>query len=72
MPMHYAVSVFGVGEYADPRVVAELAHEAEEVGWEGFFLLDHLATTSRPSYRATTAEPLGDPWIALAAVTART
>ena len=27
---------------ADPRLVAELAVEAEEAGWDGVFLWDHL------------------------------
>src|ERR1700693_5218947 len=30
------------GDLADPAVVARLAAEAEEAGWHGFFVWDHL------------------------------
>jgi alkanesulfonate monooxygenase SsuD/methylene tetrahydromethanopterin reductase-like flavin-dependent oxidoreductase (luciferase family) len=50
---------------ADPRLVAELAVEAEDAGWDGVFVWDHLLY----------AEPVGaisDPWICCAAIAART
>jgi alkanesulfonate monooxygenase SsuD/methylene tetrahydromethanopterin reductase-like flavin-dependent oxidoreductase (luciferase family) len=50
---------------ADPRVLADLAFRAEEAGWDGVFLWDHVY------YRAPTTA-LTDPWIALAAIAART
>ena len=37
--MHYGISVPNFGDYAHPRIQAELAHEAEEAGWDGVFLL---------------------------------
>jgi alkanesulfonate monooxygenase SsuD/methylene tetrahydromethanopterin reductase-like flavin-dependent oxidoreductase (luciferase family) len=46
----------------DPRLLVELAHEAEEARWDGFFIWDHL------QYR----EPAADPWVALAAMAMRT
>lgn len=46
----------------DARLLAELAHEAEACGWDGFFLWDHLQF----------GEPTVDPWIALAAMALRT
>ncbi len=52
-------------ELADPLVAARLAAEAEEVGWDGFFVWDHL----------TWAAPVGrvaDAWISLAAAAAAT
>ena len=52
-------------ELADPRVVARLAAEAEELGWHGVFVWDHLAW--RPPVRA-----VADPWISLAAAAAAT
>jgi alkanesulfonate monooxygenase SsuD/methylene tetrahydromethanopterin reductase-like flavin-dependent oxidoreductase (luciferase family) len=48
-------------ELSEPRVVAELAARAEERGWDGFFVWDHVAY--RPPVRA-----LANPWITLAAV----
>lgn len=47
-------------ELADPRTVARLAADAEQVGWDGVFVWDHVA------YRAP-VQAVGDPWIALAA-----
>ncbi|WP_419706844.1 LLM class flavin-dependent oxidoreductase [Promicromonospora sp. NFX87] len=52
-------------ELADPRVVARLAAEAEEVGWDGFFLWDHIAW-------AAPVQQVGDPWISLAAAATAT
>src|SRR5437763_10779934 len=42
----------------DARTLAELAHEAEEVGWDGFFYWDVIFGN--------------DPWVALTAVAMRT
>jgi alkanesulfonate monooxygenase SsuD/methylene tetrahydromethanopterin reductase-like flavin-dependent oxidoreductase (luciferase family) len=52
-------------ELADPRVVAGLAAEAEEVGWAGFFVWDKL-TWPAP------VQEVGDPWISLAAAATAT
>lgn len=62
--MHYGVSVPNLDHYADPRILAGLAHDAEEAGWEGFFIWDHL----------TTPWPVNvvDPWIALTAIALNT
>lgn len=53
------------GELADSAVVARLAAEAEEAGWHGIFLWDHLCW--RPPVR-----PGADPWITLAAAATAT
>ncbi|GAA3560509.1 hypothetical protein GCM10022197_15030 [Microlunatus spumicola] len=45
---------------ADPRVFAELAAQAEEAGWDGIFIWDHLL------YADPVVE-IADPWICLAA-----
>jgi alkanesulfonate monooxygenase SsuD/methylene tetrahydromethanopterin reductase-like flavin-dependent oxidoreductase (luciferase family) len=50
---------------SDPVLVAELAAEAEEAGWHGIFVWDHLR------WRAPVSE-VADPWITLAAVAAAT
>ena len=52
------------GDYFDPRTLADLAHEAEQSGWDGFFLWDTLW--------AGVTEPMVDPWVALAAIAMRT
>jgi alkanesulfonate monooxygenase SsuD/methylene tetrahydromethanopterin reductase-like flavin-dependent oxidoreductase (luciferase family) len=52
-------------ELVDPETVAELAGHAEERGWDGFFLWDHIRY--RPPVQA-----VADPWIALAAIACRT
>jgi alkanesulfonate monooxygenase SsuD/methylene tetrahydromethanopterin reductase-like flavin-dependent oxidoreductase (luciferase family) len=52
-------------ELADPRALITLAVEAEEHGWDGFFLWDHIRY--RPPVRA-----VADPWIALSAIAAHT
>ncbi|GCE14122.1 LLM class flavin-dependent oxidoreductase [Tengunoibacter tsumagoiensis] len=52
------------GDYADPRFVAEVAHEAEEAGWDGFFVWDHISDKWAPE--------VSDPWIMLSAIAMRT
>jgi alkanesulfonate monooxygenase SsuD/methylene tetrahydromethanopterin reductase-like flavin-dependent oxidoreductase (luciferase family) len=50
---------------ADPRLVARLSAEAEEEGWDGVFVWDHVR------YRAPVVE-VADPWITLAAMATAT
>jgi alkanesulfonate monooxygenase SsuD/methylene tetrahydromethanopterin reductase-like flavin-dependent oxidoreductase (luciferase family) len=52
-------------ELSEPGVVADLAARAEQRGWDGFFLWDHVAY--RPPVTA-----LADPWITMAAIAMRT
>ena len=63
--MKRAIDVGLFGELADPRVAARLAARAEERGWDGFFVWDHIA------YRAP-VRAVADPWVALAAVACAT
>ena len=51
-------------ELADPARLADLAVVAEEAGWSGFFLWDHML--ARPGMAVC------DPWIAMAAIAAAT
>jgi alkanesulfonate monooxygenase SsuD/methylene tetrahydromethanopterin reductase-like flavin-dependent oxidoreductase (luciferase family) len=53
------------GELANPVVVARLAAEAEEAGWDGFFVWDHVR------WRPPVLE-VADPWITLAAIATAT
>jgi alkanesulfonate monooxygenase SsuD/methylene tetrahydromethanopterin reductase-like flavin-dependent oxidoreductase (luciferase family) len=48
-------------ELADARLLAELAVRAEAVGWDGFFLWDHV--DYRPPVTA-----IADPWVCMAAI----
>jgi alkanesulfonate monooxygenase SsuD/methylene tetrahydromethanopterin reductase-like flavin-dependent oxidoreductase (luciferase family) len=52
-------------ELVDPRTLADLARSAEKLGWDGFFLWDHIAY--RPPVKA-----VADPWVALAAIACST
>jgi alkanesulfonate monooxygenase SsuD/methylene tetrahydromethanopterin reductase-like flavin-dependent oxidoreductase (luciferase family) len=60
--MKFGLDIPTGGAYADPRKLAELAAEAEEAGWDGFFVQDVLYSV----------DALTDPWVALAAVAVRT
>ncbi len=57
--MHYGVIVPNFGDYFDPRKLAELARGAEDAGWDGFFLWDHVVVWPTP---------IVDPWVALSAI----
>lgn len=60
--MHYGLSLPNIGAYADARLLATLAQEAEAAGWDGFFIWDSLLVDpNRPL-------PVVDPWVALAAI----
>ncbi|UGQ14724.1 LLM class flavin-dependent oxidoreductase [Yinghuangia sp. ASG 101] len=40
--MRYGLCVPNIGEFADARAVAGLARRAEDAGWDGFFVWDHV------------------------------
>ena len=50
---------------ADPRIVGDLAAEAEAAGWDGFFVWDHLLYGDRVA-------AIADPWTCCAAIAMRT
>jgi alkanesulfonate monooxygenase SsuD/methylene tetrahydromethanopterin reductase-like flavin-dependent oxidoreductase (luciferase family) len=52
------------GELADPRLVATLAATAEESGWDGFFVWDHMY--------GPPGLPIADAWTTLAAIATAT
>ena len=64
--MKHAIHIPTVGEFADPRALADLAAAADEHGWDGFFLWDHLL---RPE---TEPPEVADTLAALAAVASAT
>jgi alkanesulfonate monooxygenase SsuD/methylene tetrahydromethanopterin reductase-like flavin-dependent oxidoreductase (luciferase family) len=58
--MHYGIYLPNFGPFGDARALAELARDAENAGWDGFFIWDHIAGWG--------ALPIVDPWVGLAAV----
>ena len=62
--MRHGLTVANHGDNADIGWLADLAVAAEESGWDGVFVWDHIGRTGQP--------PMVDPWIALAAIAAVT
>lgn len=62
--MRFGLTLCNHGEYADPRLLADLAVDAEAAGWDGVFVWDHVARKGEP--------PMTDPQVALSAIAART
>ena len=60
--MQFGIYSPGFGLFSNPRALAELAHEAEDAGWNGYFLWDHVLFTQYGN------APIGDPWVTLAAM----
>lgn len=58
--MQYGVFIPNFKCYGEARAVAELAHEAEDAGWDGLFIWDHVN-------RREAMGDVVDPWIALTA-----
>lgn len=65
MSAHRGIYLAPFDGLSDPRLVAELAAAAEERGFDGFFVWDHVA------YRAPT-RALADPWVTLSAIACAT
>jgi alkanesulfonate monooxygenase SsuD/methylene tetrahydromethanopterin reductase-like flavin-dependent oxidoreductase (luciferase family) len=64
--LRHAVHVPNLGEYGDPALLVGLAVEAEQAGWDGFFVWDHML------HRRTEPEQVVDPWVMLAACAVKT
>ncbi len=62
--MRFGIDTPQFGPYGDPKVLAQLAREAEDAGWDGFFIWDHI--------NVGWPDPVADPWIALAAMAVAT
>ncbi|GAA5037465.1 alkanesulfonate monooxygenase SsuD/methylene tetrahydromethanopterin reductase-like flavin-dependent oxidoreductase (luciferase family) [Thermocatellispora tengchongensis] len=63
--VRFAVGLPNVGEFGDPGVLVELGVAAEEHGWDGVFLWDHLLYHDR-------SWPVANSVVVLSAVAART
>ncbi len=66
--MQYGIVLPTMGQGGDARTIADLAHDAEEAGWDGVFIWDCMSIKREdPADDATY-----DPWIVLAAIAMRT
>jgi len=66
--MQYGIVLPTMGPGGDARTLADLAHDAEEAGWDGVFIWDCMSIKrEKPEDGATY-----DPWIVLAAIAMRT
>lgn len=61
--MRYGISIPNFGPYFDARLFADLAREAEDAEWDGFFVWDHVYWN---------VLPIADPWVSLTAIAMRT
>jgi alkanesulfonate monooxygenase SsuD/methylene tetrahydromethanopterin reductase-like flavin-dependent oxidoreductase (luciferase family) len=59
--MRFAVDVPNFGDFADPRLFADLARRTEEAGWDGLFVWDHVTHTKQARRQ------IADPWVLLTA-----
>jgi alkanesulfonate monooxygenase SsuD/methylene tetrahydromethanopterin reductase-like flavin-dependent oxidoreductase (luciferase family) len=57
--VRYGITIPPFGECSNARTLARLAKKAEDAGWDGFFLWDHLLYGPIP---------VVDPWVALTAI----
>jgi alkanesulfonate monooxygenase SsuD/methylene tetrahydromethanopterin reductase-like flavin-dependent oxidoreductase (luciferase family) len=64
--MRYGLDISSADAAGDARSMGELAHIAEESGWEGIFIEDYIAWQNHPDI------PTYDPWVTLAAMAMRT
>ncbi|MEW2525608.1 LLM class flavin-dependent oxidoreductase [Streptomyces sp. NPDC047071] len=61
--MRFSINIPNFGDFADPRVVARVAVAAEQAGWDGLFVWDHVVHDKA----AQAGKPFGDPWMLLTA-----
>src|SRR5690242_21013115 len=59
--MRFSINIPNFGDIADPRNVATVAAAAEQAGWDGLFVWDHVL------HRQHQERPFGDPWMQLTA-----
>ncbi|WP_328540598.1 LLM class flavin-dependent oxidoreductase [Streptomyces sp. NBC_00344] len=61
--MRFSINIPNFGEFADARTVAKAAVAAEQAGWDGLFIWDHVVHDKR-QHRG---RAFGDPWMLLTA-----
>lgn len=60
--MKFGIYLPNYGDAISARNLAELARTADEVGWDGFFIFDHILVSKNSGHQMV------DPWVALAAM----
>jgi alkanesulfonate monooxygenase SsuD/methylene tetrahydromethanopterin reductase-like flavin-dependent oxidoreductase (luciferase family) len=72
--MNYGLTLPNAGLGANPQVLADLAEDAENAGWDGVFVWDSLDPEHgiAPDPGDPALAPAHDPWIAMAAIAAAT
>src|SRR5699024_8416623 len=65
--MKHALYAPNFGTFGDIDQLIAFARDAEDAGWDGFFLWDHLQTIDLPP-----DGPVLDPWIAMAGIACAT
>ena len=58
--MRFGISLSTFGPYSYPRLLADLAREAEDTGWDGCFVWDHI--------QVGWLDTVADAWVALTAI----
>jgi alkanesulfonate monooxygenase SsuD/methylene tetrahydromethanopterin reductase-like flavin-dependent oxidoreductase (luciferase family) len=58
--VRFGLSFPNFGPYAEPNALVSLAEGAEEAGWDGFFVWDHIVVSD--------GMPVADPWVLLGAI----
>ncbi|MBP2478691.1 alkanesulfonate monooxygenase SsuD/methylene tetrahydromethanopterin reductase-like flavin-dependent oxidoreductase (luciferase family) [Crossiella equi] len=61
--MRFSINIPNFGDFADAHTVAKVARAAEEAGWDGLFVWDHVVHDKRERR----GQPFGDPWMLLTA-----
>ncbi|MFJ8821491.1 LLM class flavin-dependent oxidoreductase [Streptomyces sp. NPDC102467] len=61
--MRFSVNIPNFGDFADAHTVARTAVAAEQAGWDGLFVWDHVVHDKREQR----GKPFGDPWMLLTA-----
>jgi len=64
LDVRHAIYLPPIGAFGDVHVLVDLAAAAEEAGWDGFFLWDHI--------QYSTPLPLVDTWVSLSAIAVST
>ena len=61
--MRFSINIPNFGDFADARTVARVAATAEEAGWDGLFVWDHVVHSKQQRQ----GQAFGDPWMLLTA-----